>query len=135
MTAVGVVVRDGALAPEAAPRGPRDVRLAKHDDDVPDALRVLGQPEPLDWYDIYKAWEIVSNAVGSTEEVVKRGWAADADIDRLTASANHPGISGENARHFRMKATPGSNLTMPINEADALIRRLVANWIESRPSY
>ncbi len=58
-----------------------------------------------------------------------------ADIDRLTASANHPGISGDEARHARMQGTPGANLTMAMSEADALVRRLVANWIESHPSY
>jgi hypothetical protein len=58
-----------------------------------------------------------------------------ADIDRLTASANHPGISGDDARHARMPGTPGPNRTMTIDEADALMRRLVTNWIESHPSY
>lgn len=89
----------------------------------------------MDWYDIYKAWEIVEHAVGGWRQVVARGWAAKVEIDRLTASANHPGISGDKARHARMQGTPSPNRTMIMSEADGLVRRLVANWIESHPSY
>lgn len=111
------------------------MKLSEQEADVADALRDLGQPGPLDWYDIYKAREIVEHAVGGSPQVVAKGWLAKADIDRLTASANHPGISGAEARHARMRGTPGQNRTMTMTEADTLVRRLVASWIESRPSY
>jgi len=133
--ATAVVVSGGIPVPEPPPKGPRYVKLAEQDADVADVLRVLGQPAPLDWYDIYKAWEIVEHALGGSRQVVAQGWVTKADIDRLTASANHPGISGDEARHARMSGTPGSNRTMTMSEADALVRRLVANWIESHPSY
>ena len=133
--AVGIVTRNGVPVPPPPPRGPRYAKLAEQDSDVADALRVLGQPDPLDWYDIYKVWEIVENAVGGPRQVEQRGWATKADIDRLTASANHPGISGDDARHARMKGTPGANRSMTMNEADDLVRRLVARWIESHRSF
>jgi hypothetical protein len=130
-----VVMSDGVPVPEPPPKGPRYVKLAGQDEDVADVLRVLGQPGSLDWYDIYKAWEIVEHAVGGRRQVVARSWVTNTDIDRLTASANHPGISGDEARHARMSGTPGPNRTMTMSEADALVRRLVANWIESHPVY
>jgi hypothetical protein len=129
------VVSGGVPVPEPPPTGPRYVKLAEQDANVADVLPVLGQPGSLDWYDLYKAWEIVEHAVGGWRQVVARGWVTKADIDRLTASANHPGISGDEARHARMSGTPGPNRMMTISEADALMRRLVANWIESHPSY
>jgi hypothetical protein len=128
-------LRNGVPVPKSPPKGPRYVRLAEQDPNVADALRILGQPEPLDWYDIYKIFEIVQNVVGGPKEIEKGGWAREADLDRLKASANHPGISGDEARHARMKGTPGPDKGMTIREADDLIRRLVANWIESHPSY
>ncbi len=133
--AAAVMVSGGVPVLEPSPKGSRYVKLAEQDADVADVLRVLGQPGSLDWYDIYKAWEIVEHAVGGWRQVVARGWVTKADIDRLTASANHPGISGDEARHARMSGTPGPNRTMTMGEADALLRRLVANWIESHPSY
>jgi hypothetical protein len=125
----------GPAAPESSSKGLRYLRLAEQDADVADVLRVLGQPEPLDWYDIYKVWEIVEHAVGGWRQVEAKGWATKPDIDRLTASANHPGISGDEARHARMSGAPGPSRTMTVSEADALVRRLVANWIQSNPSY
>ena len=130
-----MVLSNGVPLPEPPPKGPRYVKLAAQDPDVADALRVLGQSEALDWYDIYKAWEIVEHAVGGWRQVEARGWATKADIDRLTASANHPGISGDKARHARMPGTPDLNRGMTMSEADALVRRLITNWIESHPSY
>lgn len=133
--ATATVLVNGAPAPQPPPKGPRYVKLAELDPDVADALRVLGQAGPLDWYDIYKAWEIVEQAVGGSKQVDAKGWATAAEINRLTASANHPGISGDEARHARMKGSPGPSRVMTMGEADALVRRLVANWIESHPSY
>ena len=129
------VLKVGVPVLDAPPKGPRYVRLAERDPDVADMLRILGQPERLDWYDIYKAWEILEHAVGGRRNVEARDWASKADIDRLTASANHPGISGDGARHARMEGTPGPSRFMPMREADALMRQLAANWIESHPSY
>jgi len=132
---VVTVTKNGAPVSQPPPKGPRYVKLAAQDPDVADALRILGQSAPLDWYDIYKAVEIVEHAAGGARQIENRGWAMKADIDRLTASANHPGISGDEARHARMKGTPGANRSMTMQEAEALVRRLVANWIESHPSY
>jgi hypothetical protein len=124
VSAVAVVVSNGVPVPEPPPKGPRYVKLAEQDPDVADVLRALGQPDPLDWYDIYKAWEIVEHAVGGSPQVAARGWATMADIDRLTASANHPGISGDEARHARMRGTPGPSRAMTMSEGAALVRRL-----------
>jgi hypothetical protein len=135
LQATAVVTRNGVPVPPPPPKAPRYAKLAEQDSEVADALRVLGQPDPLDWYDIYKVWEIVEHAVGGSRQVEKRGWVTKADIDRLTASANHPGISGDEARHARMKGTPGAKAVMSMSEADSLVRRLVANWIESHASF
>jgi hypothetical protein len=107
--AAAVVVSGGVPVPERPPKGPRHVKLAEQDANIADVLRVLGQPGSLDSYDIYKASEIVEHAVGGWRQVVARGWVTRADVDRLTASANHPGISGDEARHARMSGTPGPN--------------------------
>jgi hypothetical protein len=77
----------------------------------------------------------VGDAVGGLKKVAAEGWATEADINRITASANHPGISGDDARHARMKGAPGQNRTITMSEAYALVRRLIASWIESHPSY
>jgi hypothetical protein len=113
-------------------RGSRYLRLAEQDEGVAMALRILGRPEPLDWYDLYKVWEIVEHAAG-IKQVVARGWATKADIVRFKTSANHPGISGDKARHALQPGTPGPNRVMSMAEGDTFVHQLTANWIESHP--
>lgn len=119
----------------AMPKGLRYMKLATQDSNVADAIRVMGQSDQLDWYDLYKAWEIIRDSVGNQKKVVQRGWATDSDLNRLTASANHPGISGDQARHARMSGRPSAKSTMTLSEGEALVRRLMGRWIESHPSY
>jgi hypothetical protein len=70
--------------PPSAPKGPRYMELASRDPDVADALRVLGNPESLDWYDIYKVWEIVEHTVGGSGQVEREvGLPSPTAIDLL----------------------------------------------------
>lgn len=62
--------RDPVSAPP--PKGPRYARLAGQEPGVAHVFRILGQPEPLDWY---KVWEILEQAIGGKEVADKRGWA------------------------------------------------------------
>jgi hypothetical protein len=95
----------------------------------------LGQPDPLDWYDLYKVWEILQHAAGGPKKFVTEGWVTSADINRFKASADHPSISGDAARHAREKSTPGPTLRMPLDQADTMMRGLAAKWIESLPAF
>ena len=115
------VVSGGVPVPEPPPTGPRYVKLAEQDTNVADVLPVLGQPGSLDWYDIYKAWEIVEHAVGGSRQVVARGWVTKADIDRLTASANHPECSPtRNGGSRRTNVVPGSQVPSGRREATSI---------------
>jgi hypothetical protein len=135
VTASGMVINGQPVAPQP-PKGPRYAALAAKDPDVADALRILGQPDNLDWYDLYKAYEIVEHNSGGSATIVANGWAAKSDLKRLTISANHPGISGDLARHARRPGSaPRSNRVMTLHDADALVRRLVSAWIEAHPDY
>jgi hypothetical protein len=117
------------------PTGARYAALAAVRADIADALRVLGQADDLDWYDLYKAYEIVSDSAGGSARIVTNGWATKSDLDRFTASANHPDISGDGARHARQKGTAPANRAMTMADADRLIRQLVRACIEADPSY
>jgi hypothetical protein len=129
------VVAGADPVPAPPPKGPRYAKVAEEDADVADVLRILGQADPLDWYDLYKVWEILEQAVGGWKQVENQGWVTKPAINRFTASADHPGLSGDAARHARVKGnSPRSALRMPLSEADAMMRRLAASWIESHPA-
>jgi hypothetical protein len=91
----------------------------------------LGSPDgELDWFALYKLYEIVRDNVGGGSVLLAKNWAARADIDAFTTSANHPGVSGDAARHARMPGTPRRR-TMALPEAQDVIRRLLSGWLDS----
>ncbi|HZC73508.1 MAG TPA: hypothetical protein VE442_22625, partial [Jatrophihabitans sp.] len=128
---------DGKEIPPPPPKGPLYDSLADRDANVADALRALAQPdEQLDWYDLYKVFEIVREAVGGQKDLIATKWFTSADVDRFTASANHPGLSGDEARHARQGGRPPDlRKAMSLAEANGFIQRLVVSWIESHPDY
>jgi hypothetical protein len=99
-------------------------------DDVDDVLRLLGRRR-LDWYDIYKLKEIIEGAAGGPKAIAAQGWATKADLDRVGASSNHPGISGDGARHARYKGTPNAANTISLEDATNLIVELARRWVRS----
>jgi hypothetical protein len=55
-----------------------------------------------------------------------------SELDRFTATANHPSLLGNNARHARMPGSP--NITpMALDEARELVWALMAEWLSSKP--
>jgi hypothetical protein len=127
------MVVNGEPAPSPLPKGPKYLALAASLNDVADALRVLGQPgNQLDWNDLFKVFEIVQHAAGGTDAI--EAASSKTEIAKFTASANHPGLSGNAARHARQKGSP-RRTGMSLAEAHHLVTRLVVAWIESAPGF
>jgi hypothetical protein len=119
---------DGEPVPQPPPPGPRDVQVAGVDANVTEALEILGRADPApDWIDLWKVFEVVRDAVPGLEH---KGWISKADLSAFRASANRPDVSGADARHARMPASPPKR-TMTVGEARALIGVLVAAWLDS----
>jgi len=139
-----VVATEGEQPPVPAsppPPGPGYMQLAGADSDAAEVLAILGEPDsPRDWFDLYKVLEIVSKNVTGLPGLKglpllkKMGWVPAAQLEAFTASANHQGISGGQARHARMSGTPSPRLMMTLIEAQQLIGALVKAWLDWRRS-
>jgi hypothetical protein len=122
------------------PPAPKYIQLATRHPDVAEALTILGKQAPLDWFDLYKLYEIVRDNVdpsspgqsrkGNRKKLLDTGWATDPDLRAFTGSANHQLASGDAARHAR---EPGSAPTriMSLEEGAQFIRDLVSHWLSS----
>jgi hypothetical protein len=104
------LVVNGKAAPPPPPAAPAFVRLAGKDQDVRDALNFLGKPGQLDWFDLYKVFEVVRESAfksqvgprkGAKQALAQTGWITEQEIQAFTGSANHPLASGDAARHAR----------------------------------
>jgi hypothetical protein len=111
--------------------GAKYVALAGLHPEVAETLAILGKPVPkLDWFDLYKIYEIIRDQVGSHVALNAKNWVAPADLRAFTASANRPDVSGLAARHARVSgAMPRHSISL--DEARALITKLVRAWIDS----
>jgi hypothetical protein len=135
-----IEVRDQALpvtavlggVPQEPPRpGPEYQGLSERNSDVADALNILGAPgAQLSWSDLYKIFEIVRDSVGGERLIVQNGWVSQTAISRFKHSANHPEVSGDQARHARMPGAP-PNQPMLLNQGRWWIGSLVQQWFDS----
>jgi hypothetical protein len=123
--------------PPPPPPGPAYIQLAQVHPDVAEALEILGKPDaPPNFGDLYKVLEIVSkNVTGlpglkGLPNLKKMGWIPPAQLEAFTASANHQGISGDQARHARMEGTPRPEKMMTLSEARQVIGALVTVWLD-----
>jgi hypothetical protein len=112
------------------PIGPREyAQLGTTDIAAADVLLVLGRGD-LDWYDLWKVFEIVREDIGGEAAIIRKGLATKSVVSAFRVSANHPGVSGEAARHARMPGVP--KRTMAIGQGRTFISDLARSWMKSR---
>ena len=130
---VASVVVDGVPVAPPPPEGLRHLARATTDKNVADLLALIGNAESLGWYELYKAYEIICDAVGSGQKgLLDRGWTTKVELSRFTGSANHPDASDVEARHARQAGGPPSN-AMTLGEGQQFIRDLARRWLDSLP--
>ena len=121
---------DGNLVPPLAPPGVSYLALAQSNAHVEELVQILSGPQP-DWVELYKVWEIIETDVGGEKQIVANGWASKDEPSDFGMSANHPGVSGRDARHARMKGTPRKP-GMDIHAGREFIRRLATHWMDDK---
>jgi hypothetical protein len=117
----------GEQPPPSPAPGPGYVQLAQAHSDVAEVLDILGNADPAPgWSELYKVHEILLDNV---PEFYQRGWVTRDQISTFTASADRREVSGDLARHARLKGDPPTR-TMTLGEARQLIGALVTRWLD-----
>lgn len=133
------VAIDGETPPPPPTPGPDYVGLTRTNADAAEVLDILGKSASPGWVELYKVLEIVSkNVTGlpslkGLPRLKQMGWVPRAQLDAFTASANHQGISGDEARHARMKGTPRPDRMMSLDDARQVIGALATRWLNYLP--
>ncbi len=116
---------------------PKLARLAGQHPDVTEVFRLMAGVDPLDWFTLYKVFEIVRDNVGGQQELINSGWKSRKksrqELSAFTASANLPHVSGDTARHARPNSGSPQH-TMTPDEARRYISGLVRAWLDSLSS-
>jgi hypothetical protein len=120
---------DGTVQPQPPPATVAYIALAAHNHDVAEALEIMGRPQPLNFADLYKVYEIIEHSGHMKIAMTSAGFGKPAA--RLFArTANHPEASGQDARHARSNERPPAK-PMTLDEARRMIRELVTAWMDS----
>ncbi|MBB5853960.1 hypothetical protein ACFQ05_11685 [Amycolatopsis umgeniensis] len=129
LTATAVATGANTGTPRPSPASSLLAAARKH----PDATEVLAllseRTVTLNWFRLYKVFEIIRENVGGKNKLVEKNWKSRQEISAFTVSANSPHVSGGAARHARMP--PGSpQQTMTIHEGRAMIADLLVSWLK-----
>ena len=85
----------------------------------------------MDWSNLYKIYEVIREDMRGKQRIISEGWTSNVRIDAFTGSANNSVVSGDAARHGRMKSfTPST--TMTLSEARSFIKMLTQRWLSER---
>ncbi len=126
---VPTITVSGQTAVPPPPPGPALVALATQHPDVSGALILLSKPEPLNWVELYKVFEVIRDSMKPASPE-KLGLATKDEIRAFTGSANRPDVSGPDARHARVSGGPPQQ-QMTIAEARSFISRLTKAWTDA----
>ena len=92
-----------------------------------EALTRLGESPDASWFDLCKIFEVLRDAAGGQAALQQRVGLSKTEFSRFTLTANHPGGSGDLARHARLSQQPPAN-PMSVEEGQHFIRHLIVNW-------
>ena len=105
------------------------VSTAASDGDVDEVLRLFGAQATIGWGALFKVLEIIEHNVGGRPVVVSHQWATSRRLSIFTGSADHPALSGREARHARLAgSTPTRSMTL--DEGRALMQALFQQWFD-----
>ena len=94
--------------------------------DYREALYYLGR-DSNPWFNLYKAFEIVSMANGGEAGLCEMGWCSRREMARFRHTANHPSGSGIDARHARLPSS-GPLRPLSLEEAQSFVLGLIKTW-------
>ena len=94
-----------------------------------EVYRVLGSVAKPKWVEFYKVYELLRDAAGgSDKDLSQRTGVSQAQLHKLTMSANHPALSGSDARHAVMKGVPRADGSLTIDDGRAMIDELIRGF-------
>ncbi|MFN3005706.1 hypothetical protein [Mycolicibacterium wolinskyi] len=118
---------DGEPLPTSPPPAPTHLALAASDVTVDRVLaRMAGD---LDWFNLFKVYELVRDDPAKPSSIAGMGWATENQQSAFRSSANRPDVSGDDARHAVSPNTTPPRRTMTLAEGETWIRNLVSKWL------
>ena len=127
MTAIPTVVRSDGSVEEGLPQYGLEVEVVAANAPLREALQLFRNPT---WGNLYKAYELIANALGGPTEMQRRGWATRKQLQQFKHTAQSPSSIGSEARHAVEPTAPPST-PMSHSEAKGLVRSMIEDWLRA----
>lgn len=93
-------------------------------EDVKNVMALVNRPDFRTWSNLYKIFEIINKK----KDIKKKGWMSAKQITSFKRTANHPAVSGLDARHGHQKEEPPTDI-MKLEDAVDIICNVIEQWI------
>ncbi|MGH6644063.1 MAG: hypothetical protein ACRED3_15345, partial [Bradyrhizobium sp.] len=103
---------------------------AEKDPALREVLHLFGLE--LNWANLYKMVEAVEMPFGGERGLIKMGWISKGELKRFKHTADNRKATGDDARHGPNNYDPPAD-PMSLEEAKAMVRKLVAAFASNRP--
>ena len=130
LTADGVVTGvDGIVrtSPGLSSMQRRLASIATHPE-LAAVYRLLGLKDPS-WGDLYKALELLGDAVGGEQRLTKRAGVAHERIKLLKGNSNDPELTGDDARHAVPTNESRVNEQITLADGLAILDELIQGYV------
>jgi len=131
ITAEGVVTTVDGTVPDSPGLSSMQRRLASiaTHPELADVYRLLGRKDPA-WDELYKAYELLSKAVGGEQKLPKRTGVARDRIQLLKDNSNNPELTGDDARHAVSTKDSRGSEQITLAEGLAIIDELIQRYAQ-----
>jgi hypothetical protein len=124
LTGVDGIVR---TSPSLSSMQKRLASIATHPE-LAAVYRLLGLKDPS-WGDLYKALELLGDAVGGEQRLTKRTGVAHERIKLLKGNSNDPELTGDDARHAVPTKESRVNEQITLAEGLAILDELIQGYV------
>lgn len=105
--------------------------LARTDESVAKAMRLLVADDAKNWVGLYRLHEVIEADVGGEHSMRKHGWTTESELKRFKHSANSVTVAGDSARHGKEVQHPPAR-PMTLGEAAAYVNYVMHVWLAAK---
>jgi hypothetical protein len=117
---------DAIDSDQSSPLSNFRLSVALQHDDIAKALHFMREPS---WWNLWKVYEVIKDAVGDRKEIARAGWATKEDLLLFGQTAQSDKALGDAARHAGKKYKAPED-PMSLSRARKLITDLLCHWID-----
>ena len=102
--------------------------IMKKNEAVEKVLTLMSEPT---YMNMYKVIELLTESYGGEASLVNTGIISKGKLKQLKQNLNHPGLSGEKARHIKSHGNVSKDMYLPEEQLRNEMSQFIKRWMDS----